>query len=208
MRVGPAREPETVQGQVPENEHRGAESERAPRHPAVGHHVRARAERVREGGGGVAADAVEAEMEGAAVRPLVEEGGEGFGGEGVFGDDFGGAEGLEGGCELGGFGGGPLADDGDVVEAPELGELDRGAADAAVGAVLDEPVPRLEGDEVLQQAPGRDRVDGGGGDLRGGQAGFIDAHDGGFVDLQVRAPCAEPARARNHPVADGHVLDG
>ncbi|VUC33129.1 unnamed protein product [Clonostachys rosea] len=81
-----------------------------------------------------------------------------------------------------------LPNDIDAAEAPELSELDRGAADTRVGAVLDEPLPAADlqgthaeagldsrvGAVVAKDAVCRARVDADSGDLERGEAVLFD----------------------------------
>lgn len=210
-----------MEAQVPEDEEAGGQHDGLLGHGAVGDEGAALAEALGHGGGGLAADAVEAEGDGvpAAAGELVPQaGGEGPVEELGLGDDGGGAEVEQLAAQL--LGGGlvlALADDVDAAQAPQAAQLDGGAADAAVGSVLDEPgaargggVP-LEGldgladqvDVVAQHAVGAAGVDGHGGHLDGVEPALVDLEQRrlGVLDEGVGAPGAEAGRGRDAPVA-------
>lgn len=219
--VGPAAEPEALEAHVPEDQEGGGQHDGLLGHGAVCDEGAALAEALGHGGGGLAADAVEAEGDGvlAAAGELVPQAGreppvEELG----LGDDGGGAKVEQLAAQL--LGGGlvlALADDVDAAQAPQAAQLDGGAADAAVGAVLDEPgasggggVP-LEGpdgladqvDVVAQHAVGAAGVDRHGGHLDGVEPALVDLEQRrlGILDKGVGAPRAKAGGGWDAPVA-------
>lgn len=211
--VGPAAQPEAEEAQVLEDEAGGGQLDGLAGHAAVGHQGAAAAEHAGHGLGALPANAVEAQADavggGAVARGQVRDLGlEGAGLELEVRDDARGAElqqlVLEG---LGGFGGGARAHDVDAAVAPQPAQLDGGAADGAVGAVLHEPVALAHGrgvrDEVPQHAVRGGRVDGDGGGLQGREARFVELDEGVGGGERVRAPRAELRVFGDDPVALG-----
>lgn len=219
--VGPAAEPEALEAQVPEDQEAGGQHDGLLGHGAVGDEGAALAEALGHGGGGFAADAVEPQRDGvpAAAGELVPQAGREAPVEELgLGDDGRRAQVEQLAAQL--LGGGlvlALADDVDAAQPPQAAQLDGGAADAAVGAVLDEPgaaggrgVP-LEGldrladqvDVVAQHAVGAAGVHRHGGHLDGVEPALVDLEQRrlGVLDEGVRAPRAEAGRCRDAPVA-------
>lgn len=204
--VGPAAEPEADEADVLEDEQAGGQGDGLARHAAVGDEAGAGAEALGHGLGRLAADAVEAEPDALApaARPLGDPVAELAALELLLSQDVVGAQGLELAAQvLGGLGGVAGAHHVDAAVAPEAAELDGGAADARVGAVLDEPVALAQGrvGKVAQHAVRRARVDGDGAGLRRREALLLDLEDAARLGRDVRPPRAEARLGRDHPIA-------
>ncbi|TPX10629.1 uncharacterized protein E0L32_008363 [Thyridium curvatum] len=230
--VRPPAQPEAPEGDVLEDEQARRQAHGLPRHGAVRDHRAALAERPRHGGSRLAADAVEPEEQ--LVAPAAQRLGQAVPERAVEelplrqhdrGAEVG--ELLLQGRRLGlGL---ALPHDVDAAQAPQPAELDRRAADARVGPVLQEPGAAArrreaahadvdEVDKVAQHAVRAARVDADGRGLQRGQAGPVDAQEArvGALDQGLRAPGAEPRAGgygpvalleRRHAVADGHDLE-
>lgn len=209
--VGPATQPEALELQVSKYEQAGGQHDRLLGHGAVGDEGAALTEALCHGGGGLAADAVEAERDRvpAAAGEFVSQAGREAPVEELgLGDDGGCAQVQQLAAQL--LGGGlvlALADDVDATQAPQAAQLDGGAADAAVGSVLDEPraaggrgvlLEGLDGladqvDVVPQHAVCAAGVHRHGGHLDGVEPALVDLEQRrlGVLDEGVCAPRAE-----------------